>query len=121
MPEAVFLFEPNPLKHIMQTRGRCPLIAAGSINMINRRQQQQQQTIRDQQSVPDPFALKNNYDQPRGQSLWLLIMRSRVRFPLYHGNFPLRGRIPMVTMVWVLGRFRLRTPLAFHLRISPLT
>jgi hypothetical protein len=27
----------------------------------------------------------------------------------------------MVTMVRVVGRFRLRTPLAFHLRISPLT
>jgi hypothetical protein len=27
----------------------------------------------------------------------------------------------MVTMVWVVGRFRLRTPLAFHLHISPLT
>jgi hypothetical protein len=26
-----------------------------------------------------------------------------------------------VTMVWVVGRFRLRTPLAFHLHISPLT
>jgi hypothetical protein len=27
----------------------------------------------------------------------------------------------MVTMAWVVGSFRLRTPLAFHLHISPLT
>jgi hypothetical protein len=27
----------------------------------------------------------------------------------------------MVTMVWAVGRLRLRTPLAFHLHISPLT
>jgi hypothetical protein len=27
----------------------------------------------------------------------------------------------MVTVVWVVSMFRLRTPLAFHLHISPLT
>jgi hypothetical protein len=27
----------------------------------------------------------------------------------------------MVTMVWVVGRLRLRTPLALHLHVSPLT
>jgi hypothetical protein len=32
-----------------------------------------------------------------GQSFWLLIMRSRVRFPA-----SLKGKIPMVTIVWVI-------------------
>ena len=36
-----------------------------------------------------------------GQSLWLLIMRSRVRFPVLPWEFSLKGRIPAVTMVWV--------------------
>jgi len=36
-----------------------------------------------------------------GQSLWLLIMRSRVRFPVLPWEFNLKGRIPAVTMVWV--------------------
>ena len=27
---------------------------------------------------------------------------------LYHGNFPCGGRIPVVTMVWVVSRFRLK-------------
>jgi hypothetical protein len=45
-----------------------------------------------------------------GQSLWLLIMRSRFRFPALPWEFSFGGggRIPMVTMVWVVGRFRLR-------------
>ena len=37
-----------------------------------------------------------------GQSLWLLIMRSRVRFPVLPWEFSLKGRIPAVTMVWVV-------------------
>ena len=36
-----------------------------------------------------------------GQSLWLLIMRSRVRFPALPWEFSLKGKIPAVTMVWV--------------------
>ena len=36
-----------------------------------------------------------------GQSLWLLIMRSRVRFPALPWEFTLKGKIPAVTMVWV--------------------
>ena len=36
-----------------------------------------------------------------GQSLWLLIMRSRVRFPALPWESSLKGRIPAVTMVWV--------------------
>jgi len=36
-----------------------------------------------------------------GQSLWLLIMRYRVRFPALPWEFFLKGRIPTVTMVWV--------------------
>ena len=36
-----------------------------------------------------------------GQSLWLLIMRSRVRFPALPWEFSLKGMIPAVTMVWV--------------------
>jgi len=35
------------------------------------------------------------------QSLWLLIMRSRVRFPALPWEFSLKGTIPAVTMVWV--------------------
>ena len=27
---------------------------------------------------------------------------------LFHGNFPCRGRIPVVTVVWVVSRFRLK-------------
>jgi len=41
------------------------------------------------------------YDQIRGQSLCLLIMRSRVRFPVLPWEFSLKGKIPAVTMVWV--------------------
>jgi hypothetical protein len=55
-------------------------------------------------------------------NLWLLIMRSRVRFPALPWEFSLKGRIPAVTMVWVdwynLG---LRALLALHPPISPLT
>ena len=48
-----------------------------------------------------------------GQGLWLLIMRSRVRFP---------GKIPVVTMVWVVSRFRLKAPPGFSSScISPIT
>jgi len=36
-----------------------------------------------------------------GQSLCLLIMRSRVRFPVLPWKFSLKGTIPAVTMVWV--------------------
>ena len=36
-----------------------------------------------------------------GQSLWLLIMRSRVRFPALPWEFSLKGKIPAVTTVWV--------------------
>ena len=36
-----------------------------------------------------------------GQSLWLLITRSRVRFPALPLEFSLKGKIPAVTMVWV--------------------
>jgi len=36
-----------------------------------------------------------------GQSLCLLIVRSRVRFPVLPWEFSLKGRIPAVTMVWV--------------------
>ena len=35
-----------------------------------------------------------------GQSLWLLIMRSRVRFPVLPWEFSLKGKIPAVIMVW---------------------
>ena len=53
-----------------------------------------------------------------GQSLWLLIMRSR----FYHGNFSLQGKIPVVTMVWVVIRFRLKAPPVISSScISPLT
>jgi len=36
-----------------------------------------------------------------GQSLCLLIMRSRVRFPVLPWEFSLKGRIPAVSVVWV--------------------
>ena len=36
-----------------------------------------------------------------GQSLWLLIMRSRVRFPALPWEFSLKEKIPAVTMAWV--------------------
>jgi hypothetical protein len=40
-----------------------------------------------------------------GQSFWLLIMRSRVRFPvLPWGFFSLKGKIPLATTVWVVTR-----------------
>ena len=35
------------------------------------------------------------------QSFWLLIFRSRLRFPALPWEFFLKGRIPAVTMVWV--------------------
>ena len=43
-----------------------------------------------------------------GHSFWLLITRSRVRFPALPWGFPCGGRIPVVTMVWVVSRFRLK-------------
>ena len=43
-----------------------------------------------------------------GQSFWLLITRSLVRFPSTMGIFPCGGRIPVVTMVWVVSRIRLK-------------
>ena len=45
-----------------------------------------------------------------GQGFWLLIMRSRVLFPVLYENFSLQGKIPVVTMVWVVSRFRLKAP-----------
>ena len=44
-----------------------------------------------------------------GQSFWLLITRSRVRFPALQWGFFLVGeRIPVVTMVWVVSRIRFK-------------
>ena len=43
-------------------------------------------------------------DQPRGLVVrvsWLLIMRSRFRFPALPWEFSLKGKIPAVTVVWV--------------------
>ena len=42
------------------------------------------------------------------QGFWLLIMRSRVRFPVLTRGFFLLGKFPMVTMVWVVSRFRFK-------------
>ena len=40
----------------------------------------------------------------------------------YHGNFSLQGKIPVLTMVWVVGRFRLKAPPGISSScISPLT
>jgi hypothetical protein len=63
-------------------------------------------------------------DQPRGlvvrvSGYWSWGPGFDSRF--CHGNFPLWGRIPMVTMVWVVSRFRLRTPLVFHLHMLRIT
>ena len=43
-----------------------------------------------------------------GQSFWLQIKRSRVRFPALPWGFSLWGRIPVVTMVWVVCRIRFK-------------
>ena len=43
-----------------------------------------------------------------GQSFWLLITRYRVWFPALPWGFSLWGRITVVTMVWVVSRFRLK-------------
>ena len=57
-----------------------------------------------------------------GQGLCLLIMRSRVRFPVLPWEFLLAGKIPVVTMVWVVSRFRLKArPGISFSSISPLT
>jgi len=57
-----------------------------------------------------------------GQSLWLLIMRSRNRFPALPWQFSLKGQILAVTIVWV-GQWNLglRALLALHPPISPPT
>jgi len=47
------------------------------------------------------FPLERPASWSSGQSLCLLIMRSRVRFPVLPWEFSLKGRIPVVTMVWV--------------------
>jgi hypothetical protein len=56
---------------------------------------------------------------PSGQrNLWGPGFDSR----FYHGNFPLEGRIPVVTMVWVVSRFKLKAPSVISPSyISPLT
>jgi hypothetical protein len=64
-------------------------------------------------------------DQPRGlvvtvSDYWLWGPGFDSRF--YHGNFPLQGRIPVVTMVRVVSRFRLKAPPGISSScISPLT
>ena len=83
-----------------------------------------------------PFVLSNGADQIvyvyitllwpaswySGQGLWLLIMRSRFVSRFYHGNFSLQGKIPVVTMVWVVSRFRIKAPPGISSScISPLT
>jgi hypothetical protein len=47
-----------------------------------------------------------------GQSFWLLITRSRVRFRTLLLGFSLWGRIPVVTMVWVVSRIRLKVEIS---------
>ena len=53
----------------------------------------------------------------------LLIMRSRVRFPALPWEFFLVGKIPTVTMVWVVSRLRLKGPSWYliFIYISPLS
>ena len=49
-------------------------------------------------------------------------MRSRVRFPVLPWEFSLQGKIPVVTMVWLVSRFRLKAPPGIASScISPLT
>ena len=49
-------------------------------------------------------------------------MRSRDDSRFYHGNFSLQGKIPVVTTVWVVSRFRLKArPGISSSSISPLT
>ena len=64
-------------------------------------------------------------DQPRG-----LVVRVSDYLPrgpgldsrFYHGNFSLQGKIPVVTMVWVVSRFRFKAPPGISPScISPLT
>ena len=56
------------------------------------------------------------------QGLRLLIMRSRVRFPVLPWGFFLAGKIPVATMVWVVSRFSLKAPPYISSScISPLT
>ena len=50
-------------------------------------------------------------DQPRGLMVGTSDYLSRgpgFDFRIYHGNFPCRGRIPVVTTVWVVSRSRLK-------------
>ena len=59
-----------------------------------------------------PLLLRNNQEErstilpswpaswSSGQSIWLLIMRSRVRFPALPWEFSLKEKIPAVTMIW---------------------
>ena len=47
------------------------------------------------------YSYKRPASWSSGQSLCLLIMRSRVRFPALPWEFSLKRRIPAVTMVWV--------------------
>ena len=57
-----------------------------------------------------------------GHGHWLLIMRSRVPFPVLPWEFSLQGKIPVVTIVWVVSRFRLKAPPGISSScISPLT
>ena len=57
-----------------------------------------------------------------GQGLWLLIMRSRFRFPVLPWEFFLAGKDSVVTMVWVVSRFTLKDPSVISSScISPLT
>ena len=53
-------------------------------------------------NTPRPASWSN------GQSFWLKITRSRVRFPALPWWFSLWGRIPVVTMVWVVSRIRFK-------------
>ena len=61
-------------------------------------------------NVAQNFVFNRYADQPRG-----LVVRASgyySRSPgfdsrLYHGDFPCGGRIPVVTIVWVVSRFRL--------------
>ena len=66
-----------------------------------------------------------NWDQPRGLMVRVSDYKSwgpgfDSRF--YHGNFSLQGKIPMVTMVWLVSRIRLKAPPVISSScISPLT
>ena len=65
------------------------------------------------------------WDQPRGLVIRVSDYKSwgpEFDFRFYHGNFSLQGKIPVVTMVWVVSRFRLKAPPGISSScISPLT